>query len=106
MVKVNVKMGLRGLPRGHRLAILKSQRKPGIRVEPRDEEMRVLMKHPRGGGFRSVGSVEWPDDRFTRRRLQEGVIKLAAPRNGSEEQSGHERRVERRQERRAETSTE
>lgn len=50
--------------------------KPGLRVEPRDETMRRLLKHPRAGGFRSDGSVEWPDDTFTYRRLKEGSIKL------------------------------
>jgi len=50
---------------------------PGIRVEPRDDTMRRLLKHPRAGGFRSEGSIEWPNDTFTRRRLREGSIKLA-----------------------------
>jgi hypothetical protein len=45
-----------------------------IRVIPRDEELRQTMKHPRGGGFRSQGSVEWPLDQFTKRRLREGSV--------------------------------
>jgi len=55
-------------------------RRPGIRVEPRDEDMRRVLKHqPSGIGFRSIGSVEWPDDSFTRRRLRDGSVKLAEP---------------------------
>jgi hypothetical protein len=38
--------------------------------------MRRLLKHPRAGGFRSEGSIEWPDDTFTRRRLRDGDVKL------------------------------
>ena len=55
---------------------------PGVRVEPADgdgfkaEEMRRLLKHPSAGGFRSEGSIEWPNDTFTKRRLREGSIKL------------------------------
>ena len=50
---------------------------PGIRVVPADDDMRRLLKHPRAGGFRSEGSIEWPNDNFTRRRLREGSVKLA-----------------------------
>jgi len=53
------------------------KKRPGIRVEPRDDDMRRLLKHPSAGGFRSEGSIEWPDDTFTRRRLKEGSVKLA-----------------------------
>jgi hypothetical protein len=51
--------------------------KPGLRVEPANDDMRRLLKHPRAGGFRSEGSIEWPDDMFTRRRLRDGSVKLA-----------------------------
>jgi hypothetical protein len=50
--------------------------KPGVRVEPANADMRRLLKHPRAGGFRSEGSMEWPDDTFTGRRLRDGDIKL------------------------------
>jgi hypothetical protein len=55
---------------------------PGIRVEPASgagftaEQMRRLLKHPRAGGFRSEGPIEWPNDTFTQRRLKEGSVKL------------------------------
>jgi hypothetical protein len=36
--------------------------------------MRRLLKHPRAGGFPKSGGAEWPDDRFTKRRLADGDI--------------------------------
>jgi hypothetical protein len=55
----------------------------GVRVVPADgdgftaDDMRELLKHPRAGGFRAEGPIEWPNDSFTQRRLREGSIKLA-----------------------------
>jgi hypothetical protein len=46
-----------------------------VRVEPANDIMRKLMKHPSGTGFRAQGSADWPLDSFTRRRLTEGSIK-------------------------------
>jgi hypothetical protein len=49
-----------------------------VRVTPRDENIRKLLRHPlRGRGFPSTGSVEWPLDTFTRRRLRDGDVTLA-----------------------------
>ena len=49
-----------------------------VRVNPRDEKIRKLIRHPlRGRGFPSTGSVEWPLDTFTRRRLRDGDVTLA-----------------------------
>lgn len=53
----------------------KRQSRPGIRVEPANEDMRRLLKHPQAGRFRSEGSLEWPDDTFTHRRLRDGDVK-------------------------------
>jgi hypothetical protein len=39
--------------------------------------MRRLLAHPQAGRFRSQGSIEWPDDQYTRKRLADGSIKLA-----------------------------
>ena len=50
--------------------------RPGIRVEPVNDDMRRLLKHPKAGHFRSEGSMEWPDDTFTHRRLRDGDIKV------------------------------
>src|SRR3954451_16673660 len=48
-----------------------------VRVTPRDDSVRAAMKHPSGLGFAQSGSVEWPLDRFTRRRLADGAITRA-----------------------------
>jgi hypothetical protein len=47
---------------------------PTVKVTPRDDTMRRLLKHPRAGGFPKSGGAEWPDDRFTKRRLADGDI--------------------------------
>ena len=51
-----------------------NSRIPRVRVLPADEVMRRLLRHPNGMGFRSEGSVEWPLDKCTQRRLGEGSI--------------------------------
>jgi len=54
----------------------------GVRVVPAagegwtEDDMRRLLKHPKAGAFRAEGSIEWPNDTFTQRRLREGSIKL------------------------------
>jgi len=50
-----------------------------IRVWPRDETIRKLIKHPSGIAFRSEGSIEWPFDAFTKRRLQDGTVTREEP---------------------------
>jgi hypothetical protein len=45
--------------------------------------MRRLLAHPQAGKFRSQGSIEWPDDQYTRRRLADGSVKRV---EGSEQQ--------------------
>jgi hypothetical protein len=45
--------------------------------------MRRLLVHPTHGKFRSQGSIEWPDDQYTRKRLADGTIKRV---EGSEQQ--------------------
>jgi hypothetical protein len=49
-----------------------------LRVEPKNDEMRLILRHPTAGFFRGVGAAEWPDDKFTQRRLRDGDIRLAA----------------------------
>jgi hypothetical protein len=53
---------------------------PTVRVTPATDDLRRLLKHPSGMGFRSAGSAEWPHDKFTKRRLADGSVKLAATR--------------------------
>jgi len=62
---------------------------PGVRVLPSDDDMRRFLKHPRAGGFRSTGSVEWPNDTFTQRRLRDGSVKLE---DAAEQKSAAEQR--------------
>jgi hypothetical protein len=47
-----------------------------VRVSPATEELRKSIAHPRLGGFRSAGSVEWPLDNFVKRRIKDGSIKV------------------------------
>lgn len=49
-----------------------------IRVEPKNDELRLILRHPTAGFFRGRGAAEWPDDQFTERRLRDGDITLAA----------------------------
>jgi hypothetical protein len=49
-----------------------------VRVQPANDELRVALKHPRGIKFPESGSVEWPLDRFTKRRIADGSITVAS----------------------------
>jgi hypothetical protein len=45
-----------------------------VRVTPATEEIRRVLTHPRGMPFRETGSVEWPLDSFTHKRIRDGSI--------------------------------
>ena len=45
-----------------------------VRVLPKNETIRKLLKHPVGGAFRAEGPAEWPSDSFTARRIADGDI--------------------------------
>ena len=65
--------------RKRRMQVLKDARgdRGTVRVVPRDEQMRAVLKHqPSGIAFRKEGGVEWPNDRFTQKRLRDGSVKL------------------------------
>jgi hypothetical protein len=48
---------------------------PRVRVLPRDETIRKYIKHwPTRIAFPESGSVEWPNDRFTQRRIRDGDV--------------------------------
>ena len=79
-----------------RLALVKAVNKiPGLRVVPVREDLRAILKHPNGMRFRPEGSVEWPDDRFTRRRIADGDIKIVAADEEHEQKpvASHSRRT-------------
>jgi hypothetical protein len=59
----------------------------GIRVVC-EEKYRKVLRHPNGTGFPADGgSAEWPNDRFTKRRIAEGAIKRED--TNKKEQSSH-----------------
>lgn len=73
-MRVHSKVALRGLRHHERVAKLNEAAPTGIRVVPAKEEYRAVLKHPKGTAFPETGSVEWPDDRFTKRRLADGSV--------------------------------
>jgi hypothetical protein len=69
------KASLRGLRSKQRMEVMRSAAaSQGVRVVPANDDVRRLMKHPRGSGFPESGGAEWPLDRFTKRRLVDGSI--------------------------------
>lgn len=58
-----------------RLAVIAANKRvPRVRVLPASPEYREVLRHPNGMAFRSSGSVEWPLDTYTQRRLREGSV--------------------------------
>ena len=51
-------------------------KKSVVRVLPRDEDIRRVMRHgvTRVGFPTSGGSAEWPNDTFTKRRIKDGDV--------------------------------
>jgi hypothetical protein len=47
-----------------------------MQVVPKNDEMRKLLKHPSGVGFREKGPANWPNDSFTARRVRDGDITI------------------------------
>ena len=74
MIDTTTTVSLRGQRQRDRMEKLRANVPPGIRVTPRDDDMRRVLKHPTAGGFRKEGAVTWPDDRFTKRRLLDGTV--------------------------------
>jgi hypothetical protein len=88
MVNVRTQVGgnpktLRGQRTQENLDKLRALQPGGVRVVPgvhpsmTAEQIRKNIKHARGIAFRPTGSVEWPNDRFTKKMLRAGVVKLA-----------------------------
>lgn len=56
-------------------AIPFARRLETIKVEPKNETLRRIMRHPGGGPFPPAGGpADWPLDQFTLRRLQFGDV--------------------------------
>jgi len=45
-----------------------------IKVVPKNDTIRKQIKHPVAGKFRAQGSMDWPDDSFTARRIRDGDV--------------------------------
>jgi len=58
-----------------------------VRVVPRDDDLRLFLKHPSGVSFPESGSAEWPLDKFTNRRIAEGAVSIEG--NGAPPQQQH-----------------
>jgi hypothetical protein len=74
-MRVQSKVALRGLRHNERMMKLSEAAPKGVRVVPQDK-YRGVLKHPKAGGFSGEGGKEWPDDRFTKRRLADGSVTL------------------------------
>jgi hypothetical protein len=57
-------------------------KQPRVRVTPKDDTIRGLIKHPSGVKFPAEGSVEWPLDSFTRRRIRDGDVTVEDAKEG------------------------
>jgi hypothetical protein len=57
---------------------------PRVRVLPKDDDTRLYLRHPSGNiGFPESGSVEWPLDRFTHRRIADGDVTIEGGGSGA-----------------------
>jgi hypothetical protein len=72
-MRVVSKVALRGLRGRERAEKLAEAAPKGLRVVPQDKYRKVL-KHPKAGGFAAEGGKEWPNDRFTKRRIADGSV--------------------------------
>lgn len=51
-------------------------KRPMIHVEPTKDDYRKYLKHPNGTAFpHGGGGIDWPNDRFTQRRIADGSVK-------------------------------
>ena len=64
-----------------------------VRVVPRDGEIRRDIKHPVSRlAFPAEGSVEWPLDAFTKRRIIDGTVSLAEDQQRDRQENHRQRR--------------
>ena len=50
-----------------------------MKVWPKNDVLRKLLKHPLAGGFRDEGEADWPDDTFTFRLVRDGDLLTEVP---------------------------
>jgi hypothetical protein len=65
-----------------------------VRVEPTSPDFRYTLKHPNGMAFRPEGSVEWPMDKFTMRRIADGSVRIVEKAEDRQERHAANRRHE------------
>ena len=103
--QINAGSGKRAHPEHLKaLAATKKEGQGRVRVEPANEALRHVLRHPNGMAFRASGTVEWPWDRFTQRRLRDGsirVVEQADARNSSRDTEGRKKRKRTRTSRRS-----
>jgi hypothetical protein len=83
---------VRGQRMRQRMERLRAATRPGIRVVPSNEKMRRLLRHPHAGGFRAEAGADWPNDRFTKRRLADGSIAREERPPSDKDKRGHQHR--------------
>jgi hypothetical protein len=91
--QVNRPAGRKVHPERLRL-IAEARRIPRVRVEPTSEEFRRAIRHPSGMRFRPEGSVEWPNDRFTQRRVAEGSVRIVEAADKRQQTNGPQESAE------------
>ena len=65
-----------------------------VRVLPKNDQIRKYLKHPaKRVGFLAEGSIEWPNDAFTRKRIKEGDVTIEESEPESKNQKSKERRA-------------
>ncbi len=50
-----------------------------MKVWPKNDDIRRLIRHPTARGFRKEGPADWPADVFTFRLLQDGDVTTSDP---------------------------
>lgn len=100
--QINAGSGKRAHPEHLKaLAATKKEGQGRVRVEPTNEALRHVLQHPNGMRFRAQGTVEWPWDRFTQRRLRDGsirVVEQADTRKAAAEKPKEDKKEEKREE--------
>jgi hypothetical protein len=72
--------------RQRRLRVVAGGRPATIKVWAANEDMREVLRHPRGIRFRDTldQGVEWPNDSFTTRRIAEASVRTDGPGSGQQ----------------------